>query len=593
MSTFTIQVPDGRKIKISAPDQATAVRGAQEYVASHPATTSQPSPAVAPPLQTGTVAPPQNLRPGSKEYAQWAVTQAKVGNQLPMVQGSGAPTNQQAYDAALESVRQADFADQSPGVFKTKAAAAMPPLNAQEIAQNDQLFGFGDELSGLAGGVNQMFRGKNFGASYDAWQKLQEARRNLGLEQGGIPAQVGSVVGSLTSLGAAAPGAAVASASRVPQVFKDVASSTATGAAMGGVQGFGESDGDIGQRLQSAGQGAASGAIVGAIAPVAIRTVTAPFARAGQRAVVNAAIKNAPDAADLSSAASKMFKDAKSSGVGVSPIRFGQVAHDLATEARNKDIDKDLDGSAWTVYERVIQLAQDGFKDPSALSLSRLHNLRQKAQDVAFDSTAKGRTKKFAQDVVDGIDNMISGLKPQELTGPSNLLGNGRTASNSLLDGISTWAKAKKVGLVESAMRSAENYLSGYESGLRSQFKTLLNSPKTRNIWTDVEKQALKEVVSGNLTIKALRALGIFKGFASAGVGGGLGSMFGPLGSAAGTALGGAAGIAARAVTEAAAGRSANRAAQIVATPNIPNISTTRRIPSTLLPLLSYKDAQR
>jgi len=37
MSIFTIQSPDGRKIRIEAVDQATAIRGAQEWVKAHPA----------------------------------------------------------------------------------------------------------------------------------------------------------------------------------------------------------------------------------------------------------------------------------------------------------------------------------------------------------------------------------------------------------------------------------------------------------------------------------------------------------------------------------------------------------------------------
>lgn len=532
--------------------------------------------------------------PGSREYADWAARQARAGKALPMIEGSGTPTNQQSYDAALEGVRQADFADQAPAAFAEKAKSALPALNPQEIAQNDQLFGFGDELAGVAGGIGQAVRGKDFGASYDAWQKLQEARRNLGIEQGGIPAQAGSIVGQLTSLGASAPASvAVKAASRIPQVIKDIASSTTTGGIMGGVQGFGSTDGNFNQRLEGAKQGAIAGASVGAVAPVAIRAVAAPFERAAQTAAVNAAIKNAPDASDLSSVASQMFKSSKSSGVGVAPQRFGTVAKQLADDAIAKDIDKDLDGPAWTVYERVIQLAKDGFADPANLSLSKLHNLRQKAQDVAFDPASKNRTKQFAQDVVDGIDNMWSTLKPSDITGPTNLIGNGKDAANTLLDAISTWAKAKKVGLIESAMGSAENYLAGKESGLRSQFKTLLNSPKTKNLWNTTERKALQDVINGTLPVRALRTLGIFRGFAAAGVGGGLGSVFGPLGSAAGTALGGAAGLAARQFTENAASGAAQRAAKIVATPNVPVFNpAARRIPSTLLPLLPSRQRQ-
>ena len=37
MALYTIEAPDGRKIKIEAADEATAMRGAQEYAAANPA----------------------------------------------------------------------------------------------------------------------------------------------------------------------------------------------------------------------------------------------------------------------------------------------------------------------------------------------------------------------------------------------------------------------------------------------------------------------------------------------------------------------------------------------------------------------------
>ena len=37
MATYTIEAPDGRKITIEAADEATAIRGAQEWTAANPA----------------------------------------------------------------------------------------------------------------------------------------------------------------------------------------------------------------------------------------------------------------------------------------------------------------------------------------------------------------------------------------------------------------------------------------------------------------------------------------------------------------------------------------------------------------------------
>ncbi len=524
--------------------------------------------------------------PGSRAYADWAAKQAMAGRELPQIEGSAIPTNEQSYNNALEGYRRINFPQFSHDEFqaRTKERGALQPLNPQEIVQNDQMFGFGDELTGVAGGLANVLQGRDFGSSYDAASKLQEARRNLGIEQNGPIGQGASVLGQLTSFGAAAPGAAVQTASRIPQVVKDIGSSSLTGAVMGGVQGFGTAEGDAGQRLEGAKRGAIAGGAVGAIAPVAIRAVAAPFQRAAQNSAINSAIKNAPSADELSDAASAMFKSSKSSGVGVKPQVFGTFARDLARKAHAADIDKDLDSAAYTVYDRMIQLAQDGFADPSALSLSRLHNLRQKATDIAYDINAKGRTRKFAGDMVDELDNLVGSLKPGDLTGPSNLIGNGKSATNSLLDGISTWSRAKKVGLLETAIKSAQNYPSGVESGLRNQFRTLLNGKKTRFLFSPEERKAMQAVVNGSAPIAALRTLGMFRGLSGVL----LGSAFGGPG---GAVVGGLAGAAGRKVTEKAAEAAAERAAKIVATPNIPTRSAYRiRVPGTTLPLLPNRN---
>jgi hypothetical protein len=532
--------------------------------------------------------PPPGAVPGSREYADWAAARARGGNALPPVIGSEIPDNQQGYDAALEGVRQADYPQIPTGQFqqKVKDAGVYQPLNPQEIVQNDQLLGFGDEISGLAGALAQGTMGHNPRQSYDALQKLQEARRNLGIEQNGIGGQAASVVGSLTSIGAA-PGVktAVNTASRIPQWLKDMAASGTTGAVLGGVQGFGSTDGDVNQRLEGAKSGAEAGGIVGTAAPLVIRAVAAPFAKAAQNAAVNAAIKNAPDASELSSVASKMFDTAKNSGVIVKPQAFNNLAHDLVTKANAKDIDPDLDGAAVTVYRRLVEMSQAGAQDPGALSISKIHNLRQKAQDVAFAPDAKPRTRQFAQDLVDGLDSLMT---TGNLTGkPSNLLTSGPNAGSLAgdiqLGAISTWARAKKVGLIESALNAAPNYLSGTESGLRSQFKTLLNNKRYRALWTPVERHALQQVVNGGPITRALRVLGMFRGLAGVTIGGAIG---GPAMAVAG----GVAGAAGRKLTEAAAERAAERAAKIVATPNVPLPRPGGlRIPNTLVPLLAAR----
>lgn len=101
---FTIQSPDGRKIKIEAADQDTALRGAQEWAAANPGSQAPSGPAAE---------PPAGAKPGSKAYADWAMSRVKAGLPIPKVTDRpldfGADTSivgdiNAGYTAALDAV---------------------------------------------------------------------------------------------------------------------------------------------------------------------------------------------------------------------------------------------------------------------------------------------------------------------------------------------------------------------------------------------------------------------------------------------------------------------------------------------------------
>lgn len=454
-------------------------------------------------------------------------------------------------------------------------------------------FGFGDELyAGATAPIRALpglFNGEGYdlGKAYEAGLQNQREGDRQTQTLNPVAAGVGEVTGAIVNP-ASRILAPVKGATPLVNALRGVGGGAATGAAYG----FGSSDGDLGDRMRGAATGGGIGAGMGLVAPWLAKKGGDMVESAMQGRATSQAIKGAPTAEDLSSAASQLFEQSRAAGVGVKPEVFGTFARDLSQKAHAADIDHELDQGAWTVYDRMVQLARDGFQDPKALSLSRLHNLRQKAQDVVIEAK-KPRTKGFAQQIVDGLDEMIGKLKPSDLNLPANRIGGANTkdAANALLEGIDTWAKARRVGLVEQAIAKAQNYPSGLESGLRAQFKTLLNGKSTGKLFTKAERQAMQAVVNGTAPVTALRALGIFRGLGGAVLGSALG---GPLG----TVVGGAAGMVGRKITEKATEAAANRAAQVVATPNIPNITINNpllRLPpgALSLPLIDQMRASQ
>lgn len=554
MPKYTIQVPDGRKVTAEAPDEASAMAGIQEW---------------------------------------YAAEEAKAAKVLPgAAAGAGAVTPlmgpQQNYEGALREVRAASFPNATDEEFQRAVEGLnMKPLNTQQIAQQDQLFGFGDELAALSSAGTDALMGKDFGGSFAAWQRLNEARRDLGVEQNGGMGQAASVLGQLTSLGASAPGRAAAA----PSLLKTAATSGTTGAIMGGVQGFGSTSGDVGQRLQGAQTGAIAGGIVGAAAPLAFEAGGKLVNNFLQNRATSAAIKNAPSAADLKQASSSLFKSVDQSGVTVDTNKFSGLVNQLAQDAKKMRINPSLDPKATGAYEELIGALADVQKNGGALTISDIHTLRQIAQKAAIST--EGRDAMFANKIVDGLDNFVT--QSGNLVVPANRLGSGSNAGNDLMKAISTWGQARRVGLIEEAIYKAGNQASGVENGLRIQFRQLLQNKKTRSLFTKAEIQALEKVANGTGTANIARLIGKF------GFGGGSASnmLGGTIGASAGLGLGGPLGAVIAAVLGTGAKKlsgvmtekAAERAARVVATPNIPQIvRNPRRIQSTTIPLLAGGD---
>lgn len=295
------------------PEQQNAA--VEEISASLGNAASQPMPsAVAP--SSGPAVPPVGLRPGTREYADWAAEQARAGNALPMV--SRDPNSAEAkYDDALERVRRTQFPDMTDEQWE-RQKQSFAPSNVSQQAGMATTFGFGDEMAGLVSGIgaeaNRLVGGRSTGydRAFEDMQQLELARYNLGKEQNGPVGQAAEVAGSLATLGPAR-NAAGQLASQVigpltqagmraanPGLVRTALSSGTVGGVMGAAEGFGRAEGDISDRIEGAKAGGLAGATIGAAVPVG----TAGLGLAG-RTAYNASAPVIRSAFDASSEAAR------------------------------------------------------------------------------------------------------------------------------------------------------------------------------------------------------------------------------------------------------------------------------------------------
>lgn len=509
--------------------------------------------------------------PGSREYADWAAAQARAGKALPQVSPPPPGQVRQApglYDSALATVN---------GL--TGAVPGLQQASDAMIAGGQTV---GDILANRPGSLSQ-----HYGEIQQQRQRTA-AKAPLANTLGGIGGTM-ALTGGLGSIPAGAEALGMTGG-----VGKQLLNSALSTAGYEGLQSFvkGKTGRDV---LADEAIGAGSG-LIGSTMGQGLNKLGGKIADSltsrAQNKLTNDAIQNAPSAADLFSAGSQLFdKSTGGNPLQVTDNAYFRLLGDVQ-QATKKYRPNDLNNpEAVGLLQQLWQVGDELSAGTGvAVDFKDLHILRQSAQAVTQKPGASDQTKSIARLVVKSIDGFINGLKPGDIAGGADP----KEAANALLTGISTWAKASKVSMIEQAIQNADTYKSGTEMGLKNAFTALMKTPEYQgNMFTPVEKQAIREVAKGTSLQNAMALLGR-AGFSLGGggghniIGGTFGAMtgsaaltpfLGPLAPAAslGLSMGGAA--AGRAAADKIATQNAARVARIMATSGIP---MARQVPNLL-----------
>lgn len=254
MAVFTIQSPDGRKIKIEAADEATAIRGAQEWSQQNPAAIQ---------LQ-GKVAP--------------KVSDGGISDNVEGLDAQG------RYDFEVGRVADRYF----PGSDKAKVAAQYPAYDTGKLFNAGLTLGFNDEAAGAGQALGNVIAGRpgDIGQAYTDFTALERERQKLGRAKAGWLGTAAEIGGALMS------GRPDVAAARVSGLIPTMVDSARGGALGGGLYGFGSSEGDLVDRVHSGAEGALTGAGFGAAVPAVIagarRVISPSAAPAAKTASANA-----------------------------------------------------------------------------------------------------------------------------------------------------------------------------------------------------------------------------------------------------------------------------------------------------------------
>jgi hypothetical protein len=323
-----------------------------------------------------------------------------------------------------------------------------------------------------------------------------------------------------------------------------------------------EGEGGLDQRIDSARNAGILGAIGGAAAPVLVAGVQRGVdGLLRSRAVRNIA-RNAPSMDDLRARATALYNQADNAAAlprtGLAPAVQG-----ITDDARNLAMDPMLTPTASRVADNLADAATS--PDPN-ITFRELDVLRRQANIPAGDFTNSAQAA-IGSRMIEGIDDFIDQADPAL----SQVLGEARDM----------WSRLRRSETIENAISRARNQASGFENGIRVQFRQLLNNPRAMRGFTAAEREAIEGVVQGTTIGNAMRLLGKF-GFDFQQNTNALGAA---LGAGAGSLMGGglataiavpAVGSAARFMSERMTNAGANRVLGLLAAggmQNMPRVS--------------------
>lgn len=428
-------------------------------------------------------------------------------------------------------------------------------------------FGFNDEI---AAGVGSLLENR----SYDEILSGLRARDQQVAENNPKSALAGEIVGAVASPASKIGAGWAAKAGTLPQA---AARSGLVGGLQGAVYGFGSGEGGLGERAKDAGVGLGLGSAAGAAIPVIARSAQKLIGALTDRKAVNAAIAEAKTPDELRALASKLYEQADQFG-NLSRDDFANAMQGVLQKAERMGLDADLMPNASKVASRIEDAATSPNPD---IGFRELDILRRKAAVPAGNGVTNPAEASIGSQMIEGIDNYIAS-SDQKLSG---IVGDAREM----------WGRLRRVETVEKAIERAKNAASGFENGLRVEFRKILNNPKLSRGFNEREIAAIKTVVSGTKLGNTMRQIGRM-GLGISGQSNGLGATVAGMGA---TALGGpvaglgavAAGTLSKAAAEARALAMAQRAVGIVsARPAMP-AANALQIPAEIINRLAPSSA--
>lgn len=259
----------------------------------------------------------------------------------------------------------------------------------------------------------------------------------------------------------------------------------------------------------------------------AVQAAKAQKARAAKGQIARSIEEAAPSIDQLKDTSRAVYKEIDDLGVTVQRKAFEGLVNKIKKEAKKIGLDPDITPKASKAIQRFEEAAG---KD---VSLSDIDTIRSVAQKAA--NTIEKGDAAIGVNIINTVDDFLDQLGPTAFKRPQGVAPDIGSRYKTARD---LWGRARRSELLEEAFFKARNQASGFQNGLVTQFRTILNNPKTRKFFKPDELKAIETVVRGDTKTNIAKLIGKL-GFTE---GGATNFLGGAIGTGAGAAVAGAPG---------------------------------------------------
>ena len=236
----------------------------------------------------------------------------------------------------------------------------------------------------------------------------------------------------------------------------------------------------------------------------------------------------APTIDKLKETSRGVFKEIDEMGVSVDKGAYSGLVNEIGADLRTSGLDPDITPSAQKALTRLEAVIDED------VSLSGLDTLREVARGAA--SSLNPKESMLGVKIIEKIDDFLDQADRTSLNVPAHI--DNANVGKRYRVARDMWGRARKSELIQESFEKARNQASGFENGIRTQFRAILNNKKKSRFFNREELNAIKKVVRGDKKQNIANLIGRL-GFSE---GGATNVLGGAVGMGAGATVAGAPG---------------------------------------------------